>query len=298
MNSIRFRDKSLSDKSVDIVAYTLVILMMIVTVYPFIYVFSSSLSSPIAVMQNKVTFFPVGIDFTAYKKVIAYKQLWLGYKNTVVYTVVGTALNMLVTALMAYPLSRKDLPGRKYILLACVFSLVFQPGLIPKYMVVKNMGLLDSMWALIVPTLITTTNLMIMKTFFESIPDSLVEAAYIDGATEIDVLVKIIMPLSKPALVSISLFYAVKHWNSYFDALIYISNDKLYPVQIFLRNIVLESQTLSVVGETFGASLEQTMLTESIKYVTIVLVSAPIIIVYPYIQKFFKKGVMIGGIKG
>lgn len=292
-----FREASIDDKLVKISGYAIVIFMVAVTLYPFIYVFSSSISSPYAVLQNKVTLIPVGFDLTAYKKVIAYEMVWIGYRNTIFYTLAGMVFNMVATALMAYPLSRKGLPGKTFILLAIVLTMVFKPGLIPKYLVVRQLGMIDTVWSLLLPTLITTTNLMILKTFFQNIPESLVESAYIDGASELRILTKIIAPLSTPAIASVSLFYAVKHWNSYFEALIYINNDRLQPIQLFLRKIVLESQTLSIIGDSTGASVEQVILTESIKYATIVIVSLPIILVYPFIQKFFHKGVMIGAIK-
>jgi putative aldouronate transport system permease protein len=265
--------------------------------YPFLFVLSSSISDPKAVMQNKIVLFPKGFSLAAYTKVFAYPLLKTGYMNTIFYTVAGTALNMVFTTLMAYPLSRKSLVAHKYFMFIVTFTLLFSGGIIPTYLVVKGMGLIDTRWALIIPSLISAWNLILLKSFFETIPKELEEAATIDGCSQLQILLKIIIPLSVPAMATLSLFYAVSHWNAFFDAILYLSNQQLFPIQIFLRNIVIDSQTAEIL-EGSAKSVDDLILTESVKYATIMAVAMPIILVYPFIQKYFVKGIMIGSLKG
>jgi putative aldouronate transport system permease protein len=288
---------TLDDRMFRTVSVILVWFVVIITLYPFLFVLSSSISDPKAVMQNKIVLFPEGFSLAAYKKVFAYPLLKTGYMNTIFYTVVGTALNMLFTALMAYPLSRKSLVAHKYFMFIVTFTLLFSGGIIPTYLVVKGMGLIDTRWALIIPTLISTWNLILLKSFFENIPKELEEAATIDGCSQLQILFKIIIPLSVPAMATLSLFYAVTHWNAFFDAILYLSNQNLFPIQIFLRNIVIDSQTADML-EGSAKSVDDLILTESVKYATIMAVAMPIIVVYPFIQKYFVKGIMIGSLKG
>ncbi len=277
-------------------ALIIVWVALILTLYPFIYVFSSSISSPVAVMQNKVFIWPVGFNLTAYKKLIEYPMVLKGYYNTILYTVTGTFINMLLTVMTAYPLARKSLVGRKGFVFLITFTLLFNGGLIPTYLVVRSLGMVNTRWAMIIPNAMVTWNVLLMKTFFESMPNSLIEAAIVEGSTEMQTLYKIVLPLSKPAIATISLFYAVRHWNSFFPALIYLNNKDYYPIQLFLRQIVLESQTADVLGQI--TRVEDLMLTESLKYATIMIVTIPILIVYPFIQKYFVKGIMVGSVKG
>ncbi|NHN29865.1 carbohydrate ABC transporter permease [Paenibacillus agricola] len=288
---------TLDDRIFRTVSIILVWFVVIITLYPFLFVLSSSISDPKAVMQNKIVLFPVGFSFAAYMKVFAYPMLKTGYMNTIFYTVIGTVLNMLFTALMAYPLSRKSLIAHKYFMFIVTFTLLFSGGIIPTYLVVKEMGLIDTRWALIIPTLISTWNLILLKSFFENIPKELEEAATIDGCSQLQILFKIIIPLSVPAMATLSLFYAVTHWNAFFDAILYLSNQNLHPIQIFLRNIVIDSQTAEIL-EGSAKSVDDLILTESVKYATIMAVAMPIIVVYPFIQKHFVKGIMIGSLKG
>jgi putative aldouronate transport system permease protein len=288
---------TLDDRIFRTVSVILVWFVVIITLYPFLFVLSSSISEPKAVMQNKIVLFPVGFSLAAYMKVFAYPLLKTGYMNTIFYTVVGTALNMLFTALMAYPLSRKSLVAHKYFMYIVTFTLLFSGGIIPTYLVVKGMGLIDTRWALIIPTLISTWNLILLKSFFENIPKELEEAATIDGCSQLQILFRIIIPLSVPAMATLSLFYAVTHWNAFFDAILYLSNQSLFPIQIFLRNIVIDSQTADML-EGSAKSIDDLILTESVKYATIMAVAMPIIVVYPFIQKYFVKGIMIGSLKG
>jgi putative aldouronate transport system permease protein len=293
---MRIRD-TLNDRIFRTVSVILVWFVVIITLYPFLFVLSSSISDPKAVMQNKIVLFPEGFSLAAYTKVFAYPLLKTGYMNTIFYTVAGTALNMVFTALMAYPLSRKSLVAHKYFMFIVTFTLLFSGGIIPTYLVVKGMGLIDTRWALIIPSLISAWNLILLKSFFENIPKELEEAATIDGCSQLQILFKIIIPLSVPAMATLSLFYAVNHWNAFFDAILYLSNQNLYPIQIFLRNIVINSQTAEIL-EGSAKSVDDLILTESVKYATIMAVTIPIILVYPFLQKYFVKGIMVGSLKG
>ncbi|GBG05586.1 carbohydrate ABC transporter permease [Paenibacillus agaridevorans] len=279
------------------VSRILVIFVVIFTLYPFIYVLSSSLSDPTAVMKNQIFLWPIGFSLEAYKTILGYGELRMGYVNTVFYTVTGTAINMLLTSLMAYPLSRRNLVFRKSFMIMITFTLVFSGGLIPTFLIVKSLGMLNTYWALLIPGAISTWNVILMKTFFENLPKELEEAATIDGASAMSILFRIILPLSKPAFVTISLFYAVGHWNSYFPAMIYLQSESLYPVQLFLRKIVLLGQTADITGGS-DMGTETILMAESLKYATIIIVALPIILVYPFIQKYFAKGAMIGSLKG
>ncbi|MDB5083335.1 MAG: Carbohydrate transporter permease [Bacilli bacterium] len=270
--------------------------VVIATLYPFLYVFSSSISNPVAVLQNKVWLWPVGFSTEAYKELLSYPPIKVGYENTLFYTIVGTAMNITLSSLMAYSLSRKNLIFRNFFILVVTFTLLFSGGLIPTYLVVKNVGLINTRWSLIIPTLISAWNLFLLKTFFENIPKELEEAAVMDGCSDLQTFYRIIVPLSMPAITTITLFYAVGHWNSYFNALIYLNDPNLFPIQIFLRDIVIGSQSTAAVDTV--TSVNSSIMTESLKYTTIMIVSIPIILVYPFIQRHFVNGIMIGSVKG
>lgn len=270
--------------------------VVIATLYPFLYVFSSSISNPVAVLQNKVWLLPVGFSTEAYKELLSYPPIKIGYENTLFYTIVGTAMNITLSTLMAYSLSRKTLIFRNFFILLVTFTLLFSGGLIPTYLVVKNVGLINTRWSLIIPTLISAWNLLLLKTFFENIPKELEEAAVMDGCSDLQTFYRIIVPLSMPAITTITLFYAVEHWNSFFNALIYLNDPNLFPIQIFLRDIVIGSQSTAAVDTV--TSVNSSIMTESLKYTTIMIVSLPIILVYPFIQRHFVNGIMIGSVKG
>jgi len=284
---------SLGDRIFSFVSLILVCFIVIVTLYPFVYVFSSSISDPTAVFKNKIYLWPIGFSLKAYRTILSYPELRSGYVNTVLYTVAGTAINMLLTSLMAYPLSRRNLVFRKSFMIMITFTLVFSGGLIPTFLIVKSLGMVDTYWALLIPGAVSTWNVILMKTFFENLPKELEEAATIDGASSMHILFRIIVPLSAPAFATIALFYAVGHWNSYFPAMIYLQNEHLFPVQLFLRKIVLLGQTAEITERA-----DTILMAESLKYATIMIVALPIILVYPFLQKYFVKGAMIGSLKG
>lgn len=280
------------------VIYGILLAISLVAVYPVVYAVSASFSDPALVLNGKLWLLPKGFHTQAYVKVLQYDQIWRSYWNTIRYTVTGVSVNLVMTVLAAYPLSKRNLAGRNLIMGIIVFTMFFQGGLIPSYMLAKSLGLPNTMWALVFPVAVSTYNMIIMRTFFmNSIPNELYEAARVDGSSHTRVLVSIVLPLSKPVLSVMLLYYSAQHWNSYFPALIYLSDARLQPLQIVLREILLQSSTDSMTSAGAGAT-ERLLQSESIKYAMIIIGSAPMLILYPFIQKYFAQGVMIGAVKG
>lgn len=288
--------ESLGDRLFEKTLILILLLICGLVLYPVILVVSSSFSDPVMVMANRVVLWPVKPTLVNYKYVFNYREIWRGYINTIIYTTVGTAINVFMTTLSAYPLSRKDFYGRNLFMWIFVFTMFFSGGMIPGYLLIKNLGLLNTMWALILPGMISTWNLIIVRTFFQSsIPMEMQEAAFIDGATDFGVYTKIVLPLSAPIIAVMTLFYGVGHWNSWFPALLYLSERSKYPLQIILREILIQSSTQEMSG---GAVMDQEIIGEGIKYATMVVATLPILCLYPFLQKYFVKGVMVGAIKG
>ena len=296
------KDNSLSSKILDIVIYVSLILLMIITLYPIIYIFSVSVSSTTAYESGRVVFLPVDFNLEAYKVILKAGTIPRSFVNSVIYTVVYTVVSLFMTTTMAYPLSRsKDRVAFKgFFSKLVIFTMFFNAGIIPNYLVVKGLGLMDSMWALILPSAISTYNLVVMRSFFEGIPDDLEEAAFIDGANEITIFWKIMLPLSKAALATVGLFYGVYMWNSWFNAMLYLQSDTKFPLQLIIRQIIMQNQMaaeLAAMGDT-SVLTEQTTNSVSLKYATLFLSILPMLAVYPFIQKYFVKGVMVGSVKG
>ncbi|MDO3408930.1 carbohydrate ABC transporter permease [Saccharibacillus sp. CPCC 101409] len=282
----------------DIVVYAIAAILMVVVLYPLLFVVTASFSDPARVLNGEVWLLPKGFTLEAYANILHNNKIWTGYGNSIVYMVVGTLINIVMTLLAAYPLSRPDLPGRKGLMMIVTLTMFFSGGLIPNYLLVKELGMVDTMWALIIPGAISTYNLIVMRTYFQnSIPWELQEAAHIDGCSNWRLLISIILPLSKPILAVMVLFYAVAHWNSFFNALIYIRSEDKYPLQLVLREILLISQSATEEGGNVGLE-KQILLSESIKYAVIIVSSLPVLIMYPFVQRHFVKGVMIGSVKG
>ncbi|MNO31180.1 L-arabinose transport system permease protein AraQ [compost metagenome] len=282
----------------DVIVYLIAAVIILIVLYPLLFVVSASFSDPARVLNGEVWLFPKGVTLEAYNNILHNDQIWIGYSNSILYTVVGTLINIVMTLLAAYPLSRPDLPGRKGLMLIITLTMFFSGGLIPSYLLVKSLGMVDTMWALIIPGAISTYNLIVMRTYFQSsIPWELQEAAHIDGCSNWRLLVSIILPLSKPILAVMVLFYAVGHWNAFFNALIYIRSEHLYPLQLVLREILMISQSTGVDGGNVGME-EKILLSESIKFAVIIVSSLPVLVMYPFVQRHFVKGVMIGSIKG
>jgi putative aldouronate transport system permease protein len=281
----------------DVVNYVILSLVTILVLYPLVFVLSASISSPAAVVEGQVWLLPKQINVQSYIRVFQDDGIMRGYVNTLIYTCTGTVLNILLTIGAAYPLSRKDFVGRHVLTIIFVITMFFSGGLIPTYLLIKNLGLINTIWAIILPSAVSMWNIIIMRTFFQAIPVELQESAQIDGCSNFRMLVSIILPLSMPVIAVMLLFYGIGHWNSFFNALIYLSDSQKYPLQLILRQILLQDQMGSMVSGS-EASVDQIMLTEGLKYAVIIVSSLPVLLLYPFLQRYFVKGVMIGAIKG
>lgn len=279
-----------------VIIYVLIILLTIVCLYPFINVLAYSLSGYNAVLSGRVTFYPIDFTLDAYKEILKRTQIWRSMRTTVLVTLMGTATSLTLTTLAAYALSRKNLPGKKIISGMILFTMYFGGGMIPTFMVVKGVGLYDTLGSLFVPQAISVFNFIVMRTFFREMPESLEEAAMIDGASDLQVLIKIILPLSLAILATIGLFYAVGYWNTYFDALLYIQDPDKYTLQLRLRSLLF-GEELNNSGANLEGGGTQVMM-QSLKMATVAVSTIPILVVYPWLQKYFVKGVMLGSIKG
>lgn len=289
--------RSIGERSFEIFNIILMCCLMVITVYPLWHVLMASFSNGGLLMAHTGTLFaPIGFTTAAYKLVFQNPMVLSGYLNTIFVVVVGVSLNILMTSLGAYFLSRKNVYWNKFVTLSIVFTMFFSGGLIPFYFTVKGLHLDNTLWALIVPVMINTFNLIIMRTAFASIPDSLEESAKIDGAGHITILFKIILPLSMPTIAVMILYYGVGHWNSWFSAMIFLRNRGLYPLQLILREILIQNSATSAVG--MGGVDNSVSAAQAIKYAIIIVATVPILFIYPFLQKYFAKGVMIGAVKG
>lgn len=279
------------------VLFVVMFLFVVVCVLPFLNVIALSLSSKSAILRGDVTLWPKEFTTKAYDMIVQDKSMWKSLFYTVKLTVIYTALSMVLTVLIAFPLTMKRLKGRKFFTVFIVFTMYFSGGTIPIYLNVKDLGLLNSMWSLILPGLLSTFNVIIMKNFFSSLPYELNEAAYIDGANDFQILMKIYLPLSFSALATLSLFYAVGRWNSFSDALYYITSRDLQPLQLKLYNLIKGSQAIEV-AVMEGSSDLASSLSESIQSATIIFATLPILVVYPFVQRYFVQGVTMGAVKG
>jgi len=274
-------------------------LVLLGLLYPLIYVVSASISDPSAVMSGEVVLWPVGFNLTAYETIMNYKQIWVGFANSIYYTVFGTLVNVVMTILAGFALSRKNLVGRNFFMFLFAFTLLFNGGLVPTYLLVHDLGLIDTRMSLIIPQAISVFNLLITVTYFRtSLPEELMDAARLDGCDDIQYLMKVVLPLSAPIIAVLTLFYAVGNWNQYFSALIYISKPDLQPLQIILRSILIQNQVdLSTMMDVQSYAARVSMIV-LLKNALIVVASVPGLILYPFVQKYFVKGIMIGAIKG
>ncbi|NHN28788.1 carbohydrate ABC transporter permease [Paenibacillus agricola] len=280
---------------VDLAIYVALALTALLFVYPFVYIVSASFSDPAQVIEHPMLFLPIGFTLEAYKLLLSTSTIWLGYYNSIIYTVAGTTLNVIVTLLAAYALSRQELAGKRVIMFMIVITLFFNGGMIPTYLIVKSLGLLDTRWVLIVSGAVTTWNLLITKSFLEmNIPQELRDAAEVDGATEFTFFTKIALPLSKPIIAVIALFYGSGHWNAYFNALIYLRQRDLYPLQVFLREMLILDQNTEMMGDV---SDQRVLVALTLKFAIMVAAIAPLLLVFPFVQRFFVKGVLIGALK-
>ncbi|MDQ0059194.1 carbohydrate ABC transporter permease [Paenibacillus harenae] len=284
--------RGLDDKIFNTIIYIILGLCGLAAVLPILYVVSVSITPFGEVLRNGgFILFPREITFSAYRTLLTESNIPKAFQITVLITVIGTTVNLVLTGLMAYPLSRRNLPGRNFFLLMIVFTLLFSGGLIPTYLVVKSMGLLDSIWAMILPNAVWSFNVLIMKSFFEGLPEELFESARMDGAKEFRILLQIVAPLSVPVLLTVGLFYLVGHWNEFFQAIFYVTDRTLYPLQVVVREILMQSQQPL-------ENAENMMPTQTMQMASVMIASLPVIVIYPFLQKHFTKGMLLGSIKG
>lgn len=296
--------ESRADKVFDAVNILIMVLLLIIFVWPLWFVIISSFSNPYEVWKGNVILWFKGFTLKGYEQLFQYEPIWIGYRNNLLYTLLGTIINMLMTVLCAYPLSRKDWLPRNFFMKFCLITMYFNGGLIPTYLVIKNLGITNTIWAMMIPCALSFYNALIVRSYFSnSIPHELQEAAELDGANPFQFLVLVVLPLSKPVLAVVCLYYAVGHWNDYYTALIYISNRSLIPLQTALREVLMSAASIADMLKSGNSDLAMQMqekqeLAMSLKYTSIIAGIIPMMIVYPFVQKYFVKGVMVGAIKG
>ena len=295
-NKNRFRENP-AERIFDILNYAVVTVFALLCVFPFIYVIGFSLTTYPDYLMNPLRFIPKNPNFQAYTQMLGMTLLQTGYRNTIIITLCGTSLNLFLLCISAYPLSKKNLKGRSVIMSLIIFTMFFSGGMIPNYALVRSLGLLNTYWALILPGAISTYNLILMRNFISAIPDSLEESAIIDGANEITVLFRIVLPLSLPAIFTFLLFHSVGHWNAFFDSVLYISRRAMWPLMLVLRELITE-QGAGMAREGMEIDYSQLAQPFTLQMAAIVIVVVPILMVYPFIQRYFMKGLLLGSIKG
>ena len=286
------------DRAFYVVINLVIAILCMLVLYPLVYIVSRSFSSPAAVLAGKVVLFPVDLSLEGYKAVFSNKNIGIGYRNTVLYTLCGTSLNVIMTMLCAYPLAARDLPHKGKIMFLFTFTMFFSGGMIPNYMLMRDLKLLDSPLALILPGMITVYNMILARTFLQNLPHELFEAAEVDGCSDARYFVTMVVPLSKACMAVLALYYAVGHWNAYFNAFLYINDRSLYPLSLFLREIIISNQMTEAMDIDPELLEKRQGLADVLKYSLIVVSTVPILCVYPFVQKYFVKGVMIGSLKG
>lgn len=289
-------DKNWSNRLFNTVNYSLLTLVSLITIIPFVYIVSMSFASPEEVAKGGLLLFPSKFTLGAYKYIFSTDTMVRSILISIYITVFGTLINLLLTSFTAYPLAKATLRGRRTILLMVLITMLFSGGLIPTYFVVKAFGMINTYWSLMIPTAISAFNLIVLKNFFQQIPESLVDSAKIDGCNDLGILFRIVLPLSMPAMATFGLFYAVGHWNTFFNAVMYMNDAEKFPVQVILRQIVLLSQ--DQIGNTTSQQDPTDFLPQTIRMASIVVATVPIVLVYPFLQKHFAKGVLLGSVKG
>ena len=292
-----FRTQGFGDKMFDIVNYGLLGLIALCVLYPLYFIIIASFSDPVAINNGRVGFWPVGFNTTGYEKIFENMKIWRSYSNTIFYTVAGTGINIVLTMMLAYPLSRKKFFAKTPLMIFVMFTMYFQGGLIPTYLWINDLNLYNTPWVMVLLPAINVFNLIIAINFIKSnIPEELYEAAAIDGCSHIKFFARIVLPLSKTIIVVLVLYYGVAHWNEFMNRLIYLRDEGLYPLQLTLRNILLQNQA-SGLGDV-DSIIEQQKAAELIKYGVIIVSTLPVLVIYPFLQKHFEKGVMVGSVKG
>lgn len=287
-----------ADRAFNTLDYVLLTIAFLLVAYPLYFVVIASISDPIAVYEGRVILYPIKPTLEGYRRILSYSSLFVGYKNTIIYTLVGTSINVVLTITAGYALSRKELVGRNVMMMGVMITMIISGGMIPNYLLVRSLRLYNTMWALILPGAVSTWNLIVTRTFFQqTIPDELREAADLDGCNDTSFFLQVVLPLSSSIIAVMVLFYAVNHWNSYFNALIYLSSTSKYPLQLVLRNILIVNTLDDMVNDVATQAAQQRM-GDLIKYGMIIISSLPLLVLYPFLQKYFVHGVMIGAIKG
>lgn len=298
-NSSSAIEESTGDKIFLFFNTIFLLIILAIVLYPLIYVLSASFSEPTAVTAGRVKLLPVDFTLSGYEKVFEHPRIMTGFANSFFYTVVGSIVNVFMTMIAAYPLSRNDLPGRKILIAFFFFPMIFQGGLIPFFLVVRDLGLLNTRWALIIPVAISVWNLMIAISFLRSsIPEALLEAAQMDGCSDFRYFISIVLPLSKPIIAVLFLFYAVWHWNQYFLALIFLNSEELLPVQLVMRDILVNNELDLSMLTDIQSQAAQMMMKEQLKFTVIVVASLPVMLIYPLVQRYFVTGITLGAVKG
>lgn len=288
---------SRGDKVFSTINYVVVGLFALLCIFPLFYVLSYSLTPYEQYLKNPIRLIPTELSFAAYRQLWNFPLMWTGFRSTLFITIVGTAINIVLLCISAYPLSKKDLKGRNFVMGMILFTMFFNGGMIPNYYLVRSLHLINTYWSLILPGAISAYNLILMRNFVSAIPDSLEESAIIDGANELVILGKIIVPLSKPAIATFILFHAVGHWNAYFNSILYISDRKLWPLMLIVREMVVDSGA-NMVQQGVTAGAQELAQPFTLKMAIIVVTILPIICVYPFVQKYFMKGMLLGSVKG
>jgi len=297
--NVKFKNSSTGDKIFIVSVYAILSIILVIVLYPLIYVVSASFSDPQAVISGKVVLWPVDVTLRGYQAVFKNPKIITGFANSLFYMFVGTAINLVMTMLCAYPLSRKEFTARNKIAALFVFTMYFSGGLVPSYMIVSKLGLINTRWAMLIPTAMSTYNMIIARTYMvNSIPDELYEAAQLDGCSPFKYLLKVIVPLSKPIIAVLALYYGIAKWNNYFDAMLYLNDPSKWPITMVLREILIQNQIDPTMLTDASALSKLQGMTELLKYSVIVVASVPVLMIYPFVQKYFVKGVTIGAVKG
>lgn len=288
------------DDVFDVINYTLLFIILLIFLYPLIFVVSASISDPNAVWNGELWLLPKKVSLTGYYRTLKNNEIWIGYRNSLFYMVIGTSINLIMTITAAYPLSRKNFYPRSFLTAIYTFTMFFGGGLIPTYLLIKQLKMLDTVWVMVIPNAVAFWNIIITRTYFQTnIPEELREAASIDGCSNIKFLNRVVLPLSTPIIAVMALFYGVGHWNAYFNGMIYLQDRSKFPLQLILREILvlsqLEQDMLNVDPKDM---MERLKVAETMKYAVIIVASVPVLMIYPFVQKHFVKGVMVGSIKG
>ncbi len=291
--------RGLSDRVFDIVNYAILGLVALAVLYPLYFVVIASFSDPDAINTGRVLLWPVGFNTMGYEKIFADAKIWRSYSNTIFYTVLGTAINIFLTMMLAYPLSRREFCGRKFLTFFMMFTLYFQGGLVPTYLLMQDIHLYDTPWVMVLLPALNVFNVIIARTNIQNnIPEELYEAACLDGCSHLKYFWKVVFPLSKTIIAVLVLYYGVAHWNDYMNGLIYLRDEGLYPLQLVLRGILVQNQASASMMGDVESMMAQQKAAELIKYGLIIVSALPVLVIYPFLQKYFEKGVMVGSVKG